>query len=73
MREALRERRRAMGLSQADVARRIGVVTNYYSQIETGVRIPSLPVAMRLARLMGEDIAVLFADVASERGEQVAS
>ena len=48
--EKLRELREARGLLQRDVANGIFITVAMYSAIETGVRQPSLNVALALAK-----------------------
>ncbi len=65
MRNHLRERREARGWSQAELAERLAVSRQTVNAIETGKYDPSLPLAFKLARLLGEPIESLFDD----RGE----
>jgi transcriptional regulator with XRE-family HTH domain len=46
--EAAREARRRAGLTQADVAERIGVATEVYGRLERGLLMPSVPTLRRL-------------------------
>ena len=48
--------REAMGVTQADLAERLGVTASMLSQIENGHKQPSPPVAFRLAALLGVKI-----------------
>lgn len=47
--ERLKQAREAAGMSQAEVARELGLSQPAYSYIENGEKNPSLPVAKRLA------------------------
>ena len=47
--ERLKQAREAAGMSQAEVARALGLSQPAYSYIENGEKNPSLPVAKRLA------------------------
>lgn len=49
----IREQRLASGLSQADVARRVGITPSALSQVERGVRGPSGDTLMRLWEVLG--------------------
>ena len=60
MRNLIRERREAMGWSQAELAERLAVSRQTVNAIETGKYDPSLPLAFKLARLFGEPIETLF-------------
>jgi putative transcriptional regulator len=64
MRNLIRERREAMGWSQAELAERLAVSRQTVNAIETGKYDPSLPLAFKLARLFGEPIETLFDDAA---------
>ena len=62
MRNLVRERREALGWSQAELAERLAVSRQTVNAIETGKYDPSLPLAFKLARLFGEPIESLFDD-----------
>ena len=64
MRNLIRERREALGWSQAELAERLAVSRQTVNAIETGKYDPSLPLAFKLARLFGEPIETLFDDAA---------
>jgi putative transcriptional regulator len=64
MRNVIRERREALGWSQAELAERLAVSRQTVNAIETGKYDPSLPLAFKLARLFGEPIESLFDDAA---------
>ena len=64
MRNHVRERREAMGWSQAELAERLAVSRQTVNAIETGKYDPSLPLAFKLARLFAEPIESLFDDAA---------
>jgi putative transcriptional regulator len=64
MRNLIRERREALGWSQAELAERLAVSRQTVNAIETGKYDPSLPLAFKLARLFGEPIEALFDDAA---------
>ena len=51
--------RQAAGLTQAELARRVGVQTPQVSRWERGVARPSAHHARRLARALGIDLAAL--------------
>lgn len=65
MREALRQARIRLGLTQQQVAERVGISQNYYSEIENG-KSCSMAVGLRIAEILGVDPRVLFADLADE-------
>ena len=57
----VRTRREAKGISGADLSRRIGVSPAYVSQIEKGIRVPDIPVAVRIAHALDDDEALFVA------------
>lgn len=61
MRRALIEARKNAGLSQQAVAAAVGISRSFYTLIENGARSPSLPVALRIAGLLGAEPGGLFA------------
>lgn len=63
MRRALREARKRKNLTHEDVAKANGIARNYYTEIENGTAVPSLPVALRIALFLDVDPYVAFADV----------
>ena len=62
MNNRLRVLRAERGWSQAELGGRIGVSRQAVNAIETGKHDPSLPLAFRLARLLGMTIEELFDD-----------
>lgn len=49
----LRERRARAGLSQAELASRAGLSTEFVSRVERGATLPSLPTLMRVCAVLG--------------------
>ena len=60
MRNDVRERRVAKGLSQADLAQRLDVSRQTINSIETDRYTPSLPLALALARFFGVPVEEIF-------------
>ena len=60
MRNVVREHRTAGGLSQADLARALGVSRQTVIAIEQGRYLPSLPLAFALSRHFDTPIEALF-------------
>jgi transcriptional regulator with XRE-family HTH domain len=58
----LRQRREALGLSQADVAERVDVNPSYVGLLERGERVPSLDVLLKMCAAVELTPAELFAD-----------
>ncbi|MGH7392425.1 MAG: helix-turn-helix domain-containing protein [Candidatus Rokuibacteriota bacterium] len=57
----IRRYRRAKGISQRDLAAKVGVKGAYIAQLETGARKnPSLDVLKRLARALGVPVGELL-------------
>lgn len=52
--------REARGLSQASAAKRLNISTPHLCDIENGKKSPSLILALKLAKLYGEDVTKLF-------------
>ena len=64
-----RVQRFILRLSQAEVARRVGISRPWLSQIETRQVTPSPKVKVRLANVLGVAVCELFADEAREGAE----
>ena len=60
MRNDVRERRAAKGLSQADLAQRLDVSRQTINSIETDRYTPSLPLAIAIARFFGTCVEEIF-------------
>ncbi len=56
----IREAREASGLTQADLAARIGVSRKTVNTVENGIFVPSTVIALKLARELGEPVEALF-------------
>ena len=57
--------------SQADLAAMLEVSRQSVNAIETGKYDPSLPLALRIARLFGKRVEEIFVDVATEREREL--
>lgn len=68
--ERVKEARQAAGLSQAEVAKEIGVTQPAYCYIENGEKQPSLPVAKQLAKILrvSLDYLVGLDELAARKG-----
>lgn len=62
MKNRLREIREAAGLSQGELARQLGVSRQTINAVETDKYDPSLPLALRMAKLFGVAVPDLFID-----------
>ena len=56
----LKEKRAELGLTQADLAERVGVTRKTVNTVENGVFIPSALLALKLARALEEPVERLF-------------
>jgi putative transcriptional regulator len=62
MRNDVRDRRATRGLSQGDLAKAMGVSRQTINSIETGRYVPSLALALALARFFGSTVEEVFSD-----------
>ncbi|SDL83092.1 putative transcriptional regulator [Franzmannia pantelleriensis] len=62
MNNHIRALRKARQLTQADLAEAMGVSRNTINSIEVGRYVPSLPLALRLARFFGKPVEEVFDD-----------
>ena len=62
----LRERRRGSGLTLEAAAARLGLSAAHLSRLESGLRQPSLPVLLGLARLYGTTVSDLLGETDAE-------
>lgn len=56
----LKETRAALGLTQAELAERVGVTRKTVNTVENNVFVPSALLALKLARALGEPVERLF-------------
>ena len=56
----LKEKRAALGLTQAELAEAVGVTRKTVNTVENGVFIPSTLLALKLARALNEPVETLF-------------
>ena len=61
MRNYLKSKREKLGLSQSEIANKLGISQNYYSMIETGERQKQLSIEMaqKLADVFGVTLAYI--------------
>ena len=62
MKNRLKEKREAAGWSQGELARRLGVSRQTINAVETDKYDPSLPLALRMAKLFAVSVPELFID-----------
>ena len=60
LRNGLREARARLGLTQAALAEHVGVTRKTVNTVENGVFVPSVVLALRLARALGTAVDTLF-------------
>ena len=56
----LRDAREAAGLTQAELATQVGITKQSISDFEVGDKVPSLPTAAAIARVLGSTVDALF-------------
>ena len=64
--DALLTTRKETGKTQAMVAREAGISQNHWAQIESGVRRPSIEVALRIASILNRPVEELFGSILQE-------
>ena len=62
MENSVKEHRTGRGWSQGELARRLGVSRQTINAVETDKYDPSLPLALRMARVFGLPVEALFHD-----------
>ena len=62
MENSVKEHRSARGWSQGELARRLGVSRQTINAVETDKYDPSLPLALRMAKVFGLPVEALFHD-----------
>ena len=62
MKNRVKEHREAAGWSQGELARRLGVSRQTINAVETDKYDPSLPLALRMAKLFAVTVPDLFID-----------
>lgn len=60
----MEENRRAKGLSQAELGRRLDLPQSYISKIETGDRVPRFDLFLEIIRILGSDVFLVPAEKA---------
>jgi putative transcriptional regulator len=60
MKNDVRTRRDGQGLSQGELAKELGVSRQTINSIETGKYVPSLPLAIALARFFNTTVEEMF-------------
>ena len=60
----LKERRTELGLTQAELAERVGVTRKTVNTVENGVFVPSTILALKLAGALGWSVEELFSVIA---------
>lgn len=65
--QRLRELRRRLGLSQAELGKKCSLSTQYICQIETGKRIASLSALIKICDALEVPMTTLFCDVPSSK------
>lgn len=58
----IKEARNVLGLTQAELAEKIGVSQNFFGDIERGIKMPSLPKLIILSNTLKVSLDYLFAE-----------
>lgn len=66
MNEALKGLRERAGLTQGELANRLGMATQQYQQIESGARNPRMMSTVKIARVLAEALGVKPSGVLAE-------
>ena len=56
----LRELRAELGLTQAELAEKVGVSRKTINTVENGIFVPSTVLALKLARALGRSVEAIF-------------
>ncbi|MBS7531852.1 helix-turn-helix transcriptional regulator [Hazenella sp. IB182353] len=56
----LRTKRKQLGLSQKKLAKKLGVTVQHVSDIEWGIKSPSLELALKIARTLDNTVEFFF-------------
>jgi transcriptional regulator with XRE-family HTH domain len=67
--ETIKQQRSALGISQGELAKRSGLHRTYVSDIERGMRNPTLGSIQKIAQALHVSVAKLFRSVASSNGK----
>lgn len=68
--QKLREAREKAGVSQAEIARRLGVTQSYVSTVETGQKLPSLSWSLGYLKALGPGKASIFVAIRGFLGDE---
>ena len=60
MKNNLTNRREELNLTQKDVAESVGLITQAYQRYEYGTRIPSVEIALKIAKTLKSSVEDLF-------------
>ncbi|MCM1009583.1 MAG: helix-turn-helix domain-containing protein [Fusobacterium sp.] len=71
LRHNLKERRKALGLTQYELAEKLNVEDKYISRLETGTSTPSFALLETLSKVLETDMAALFATEDSSTKEEL--
>lgn len=58
----IESQRKALGMSQDEIASKLGVSRQYYNSIENNRRTPSVELAKKIAVLLGTEWTIFFED-----------
>lgn len=67
----VREFRETRGISQTDLARRVGITRQSLHAIETGGYVPNTTIALRLGKVLNQPVEALFSLEADDAGREI--
>lgn len=65
--DQVKEKRKALGLNQSDVAKIVGCSIQYYNMIENGKRQPSVSTAKEIGRVLKIDWTIFFKEELNQK------
>ena len=72
-REWLTDIRKTMGLNHREVAKKAGIDRSFYTQIESGIRNPSVKTAKKIASALGFEWTIFFDNDHGDKQQKSAS
>lgn len=70
VREWLEEKRNILGFTHQQIADSCNITRSYYTQIESGLRNPSVAVAKKISRKLNFDWTIFFNDECNEKKQK---
>lgn len=73
MRKWLKDKRETLGLTHEEVANKAGIARSYYTNIENGIKTPSVEVAKAIAKAVKEKWELFFEIECSSKEHSIVS